>query len=146
MPGKHLTGKEVAYAHAKAAMGVSASSIAKDLERSHHTIISHLKKEVNDPAVAEMVELIKKSELNELHEIGAKSRAILNQYLDEILANERQINPIAVTCILDRTNTQKVTLQSNTPVIFDTRANAAVAKATKARIEVLEAELRDAGV
>ncbi|HIE65201.1 MAG: hypothetical protein ABGX83_00170 [Nitrospira sp.] len=146
MPGKKLNKKELAYAKVMVDLGHSPTSVANSLGRSHHTVITHLQKECDDPAVAQMVELIKKSELNELHAIGFKSRAILNNYLDEILAGERQVNPIAVTAILDRTNNQKVTLQSNTPMIFDARANAAEAKATKGRIEALEAELKAAGV
>ncbi len=51
----------------------------------------------------ELIEKIKSEELAELHLLGGKARAILDNYLDECLEGKREIsNPIPVIAALDR--------------------------------------------
>ena len=102
MPGKKLNKKELAYAKVMTDLGHTPTSVGKTLGRSHKTIISHLKGGCDDPEVERIVALIKESELSQLQIIGFKSRIILNNYLDAILLGEKEVNPIAVCAISDR--------------------------------------------
>jgi len=137
-----MTKKEKAYAHAMYASGHNPTKIASSLGRNNKTVSSTLQKKIDDPDLLEMISLIKKSELSELHEVGYKARRILNEYLDAVLRGDKEPNVISVTAVLDRTFQQRRLLEGEATVIFDAKASAAEIRASKARIAELEAELQ----
>ena len=84
-------------------LGNSPSAIAKQMERSHNTVIKYLNSDVYDnPELQELVSIISKRECQELTVIGSKARACQHKYLDAVLSGEKEPNPIAVTAIADR--------------------------------------------
>ena len=76
--------KELARIKVLSDLGESASSIAKRMGRSHHTIGKYLKTDVFlDPTIQEILTTIKEKELSDLHLLGAKARGTLHRLLDE---------------------------------------------------------------
>ena len=142
MKGKRLNKKELAFAKVMTELGHTPSAVAKVLGRSHHTIIVHLQQTCDDPEVSKMVELIKRSELQELQTIGWKSRTILNDYLDRIILGEKEANPISVTAILDRTFQQKRLLEGSATQRIDIHAVAESADDLSKRLAELQEERR----
>ncbi len=107
------TKEELANMKALSDSGLSASSIATRMGKSHVTVMKYLRTQEYwmEPEIQELIDRIKKRELSELHGIGGKARAILNNYLDECLDGTTKVNPISVTAILDRTFTQRSLLE-----------------------------------
>ncbi len=104
---------ELAYFKVLSDQGMTPNAIGKLIGRDPKTVSKYLSQEITDPEVERMVELIRKAELSQLHQIGLKSRVILIDYLDSVLAGEREVNPISVTAILDRTFTQRRLLEGS---------------------------------
>ena len=104
---------ELAYFKVLSDQGMTPNAIGKLIGRDPKTVSKYLSQEITDPEVERMVELIRQAELSQLHQIGLKSRIILIDYLDSVLAGEREVNPISVTAILDRTFTQRRLLEGS---------------------------------
>ena len=114
MPGKKPTKSEIAKMIVLHGMGRSPTCIAGELERSHHTVLKYLRRaDFSDPEILKYIDKVKKSELAELQGIGGKARAILNDYLDDVLDGKREPQPIPITAVLDRTFTQKRLLEGS---------------------------------
>ena len=104
---------ELAYFKVLSDQGMTPNAIGVMMGRDPKTVSKYLSQEITDPEVERMVELIRKAELSQLYQIGLKSRVILIDYLDSVLAGEREVNPISVTAILDRTFTQRRLLEGS---------------------------------
>ena len=104
-----LTKPQIAQMKVQADMGYSTYAISKEMGIDWHTAKAYLMKydTLSDPDIKNMVDIIKKRELNDLHAIGAKSRVVLNQYLDDVLDGKKEPNPISITVIVDRTFQQR---------------------------------------
>jgi len=84
VPGKKPNRKELARMKVMYDLGVTPTTIAGKLGRSHHTVIKYLQSEVyNDPSIKEIVEKIRDKELDDLYLLGAKARQRLHDLLDE---------------------------------------------------------------
>ena len=144
MPKKRPDKRELAKMRVLYDLGQSPSSIAKSLGKSHHTIIKYLRRaNFSDPEVQRLMEMIKSSELAELHGIGGKARAILNDYLDDVLEGIRQPQPIPITAILDRTFTQKRLLEGSSTQNIDFPGLRMEAEDRRKRLAKLQKELKN---
>jgi hypothetical protein len=129
MPRLRPNKKELAKMKVMSDLGQSPSAIAKSLGRSHHTVIKYLRRaDFSDPQVQNFIEKIKNCELAELHGIGGKARAILNDYLDGVLDGIREPQPIPITAILDRTFNQRRLLEGTSTQNIDLHAMVAFVK------------------
>ena len=107
MPGKKPTKKELATMKVMHEIGESPTAIARRLGRSHNTVIKYLESDVfNDPDIGELVERIRKKEVEDLYLLGAKGRQRLHELLDQ--GNSKMIETIA---LVDRTFQQRRLLE-----------------------------------
>lgn len=107
MPGTRPTKKELARMKVMHEIGESPTAIARRLGRSHNTIIKYLESDVfNDPDIGELVERIRKKEVEDLYLLGAKGRQRLHELLDQ--GNSKMIETIA---LVDRTFQQRRLLE-----------------------------------
>jgi len=84
MPGTRPNKKELARMKALQEIGITPTSIARKMGRSHHTVIKYLDSDVyNDPDIRSLVDRIKEKEINDLYLLGAKARHRLHKLLDE---------------------------------------------------------------
>jgi hypothetical protein len=106
--GRRPDKKELARIKAMTDFGIRPTPIAKKIGRSHHMVIKYLNlpEIFEDSEVKELVETIKKKELDDLYLIGAKAR----KRLHEILDNEKP-KPIEATAIMDRSFQQRRLLE-----------------------------------
>lgn len=139
---RRIDKRELATMKVLAEMGETPSAIAKQIGKSHHTTICYLKEKTevfNDPEVKKLIEVIKQKELDELCLIGKKSRTVLNNYLDDCLAGEKQPNPIAIVAIQDRSFQQRRLLENEATQIFDISRHAELeVKAKKLAERIIE--------
>ncbi len=93
-------------------MGLTPNSIGKRTGFDPKTVRAYLSSEVYaDPDIQQMIELIKGRELNDLHLIGGKARAVLNGYLDSVMRGDKEPNPVAIVAIQDRSFQQRRLLE-----------------------------------
>lgn len=93
-------------------MGLTPNAIGKRTGYDGKTVRAYLSSEVYaDPDIQQMIELIKGKELNDLHLIGGKARAVLNGYLDSVMRGEKEPNPVAIVAIQDRSFQQRRLLE-----------------------------------
>ena len=84
MPGKRPTKNELAKMKVMSDVGLTPTTIAGKLGKSHHTVIKYLQSDVyTDPSIGEIVERIKEKETQDLWLLGAKGRQRLHELLDE---------------------------------------------------------------
>ena len=88
--------------------GQTAHAISQQVGRDHKTVMKYLQSPVyeSDAGLGEMVELIKKRELEDLYLLGAKGRHRLHELLDQ--GKTRMIETIA---LVDRTFQQRRLLE-----------------------------------
>ena len=92
--------------------GISPYTIGKKMGKSNHTVSKYLNSDVyENPELQELVSVISKKECQELTLIGSKARACQHIYLDAVLNGKKEVNPIAVTAIGDRTFQQRRLLE-----------------------------------
>lgn len=107
MPGTKPTKKELARMKVMQEIGESPTAIARRLGRSHNTVIKYLESDVfNDPDIGELVERIRKKEVEDLYLLGAKGRQRLHELLDR--GDSKMIETIA---LVDRTFQQRRLLE-----------------------------------
>ena len=88
-------------------LGQCPTAIAKELGRSHNTVIKFLESDVyNDPAISGIVEKIKENEINDLYLLGAKGRKRLHELVDK--GDSKMIETIA---LVDRVFQQRRLLE-----------------------------------
>lgn len=93
-------------------MGLTPNAIGKRTGYDPKTVRAYLASEVySDPEIKQMIELIKGKELNDLHLIGGKARAVLNGYLDSVMRGDKEPNPVAIVAIQDRSFQQRRLLE-----------------------------------
>jgi len=133
-------------------MGKSPTRIAKETERSHHTVIKYISNiNFKDPEIQALISRIKEAELNELEKIGGLARSILIDYLFQVFEGKKEPNPISVTAILDRTFTQKRLLlgQSTENIDLGAKINQikealdSCGRAIEEDLKLLESPVRD---
>ncbi len=113
MPGRRPNKKELARMKVMYDLGVTPSTIAGKLGKSHHTIIKYLQSDVfTDPTIKEIVEKIRETELNDLYLLGAKGR----QRLHELLDSEKEVQMIPTIALVDRTFQQRRLLEGRSNV------------------------------
>ena len=124
--------KELAQFKAMSDLGLTANAIGVKTGRDPKTIRKYLQSDVyNDPAVMELVHLIKEKEINDLYLIGAKARHRINELLDE-----GNTKPIETVAIMDRTFQQRRILEGkSTENIFQLHADIAAIKKLQAELE-----------
>ncbi len=92
--------------------GLSPNAIGKRTGRDPKTVRKYLASDVYfDPEINSLVNLLKEKEIEDLIIITGKTRAALNNYLDQVLDGEKQPNPIAICAIQDRCFTQRQLLE-----------------------------------
>ncbi len=107
MPGTRPTKKELAKMKVANELGVTPTAIARQMKKSHHTVIKYLQSEVyNDPGLTKLVDKIRENETNDLYVLGAKGRSRLHELLDE--GKSQMIPTIA---LVDRTFQQRRLLE-----------------------------------
>jgi hypothetical protein len=100
--------KELAQMKVMSELGVLPTTIAKKMGKSHHTVIKYLKLDIfNDPEIQNLIEIIKKSEKDDLYLLGAKSRKRLHELLDK-----GDTKAIETTAIMDRSFQQRRILEN----------------------------------
>jgi predicted transcriptional regulator len=89
-------------------MGETYKSIARMLGRSNHTVKKYLNSEayLTDPAVKELVAVLKAKEIEDLRLLGGKARAKLHGLLDG-----DKVKIIEVTAVMDRSFQQRRLLE-----------------------------------
>ncbi len=113
MPGRRPTKKELAKMKVMYDLGVTPTTIAGKLGKSHHTIIKYLQSDVfTDPTIKAIVEKIRDTELNDLYLLGAKGR----QRLHELLDSEDKVQMIPTIALVDRTFQQRRLLEGRSTV------------------------------
>jgi len=106
--------KELAQFKVMFDAGITANQIGETMNRSHNTVAKYLyRADFSDPEILKFIDKVKKSELAELQGIGGKARAILNDYLDDVLDGTRAPQLIPIVATLDRTFTQKRLLEGS---------------------------------
>ena len=101
--------------------GESATSIAQQLGRSHHTVKKWLTSEAyTDPEINAMVEEIKAAERADLYVLNAKARAHLHVLLDS-----GTMKPIETIALQDRSFQQRQLLEGKPTEIMSIRSVAA---------------------
>ena len=107
MPGTRPTKKQLAEMKVANELGVTPTAIARQMGKSHHTVIKYLQSEVyNDPSITKLVDKIRENEVNDLYVLGAKGRSRLHELLDE--GKSQMIPTIA---LVDRTFQQRRLLE-----------------------------------
>jgi predicted transcriptional regulator len=87
-------------------LGHTPTKIAKEMGRSHHTVIAHLRTDLlEDPEVKALVKVLIEQELQDLTLINAKAREVLHRSLDEWLEGRKPLpqNIIPIIACIDRT-------------------------------------------
>lgn len=89
-------------------LGESYRSIGRMLNRSNHTVKKYLNSEayLKDPAVQELVEVLKAKEIEDLTLLGAKARAKIHELLEG-----DKVKIIEATAVMDRSFQQRRLLQ-----------------------------------
>jgi len=105
------TKRELAQWKVMQESGLSANSISKQAGRDHKTVMKYLKSSVydEDEKLKELVETIKKREIEDLYLLGAKGRKRLHDLIDQ--GDSKMIETIA---LVDRTFQQRRLLEGNT--------------------------------
>ncbi len=112
MPGKRPTKNELAKMKVMSDVGLTPTTIAGKLGKSHHTVIKYLQSDVyTDPSIGKMIERIKEKETQDLYVLGAKGRQRLHELLDE--GKAQMIPTIA---LVDRTFQQRRLLEGKSNV------------------------------
>lgn len=113
------TKPELAVLKVMSELGHTTKAISRATGKDPKTIKKYLQSDVYlDPDLQHIIAEIKGREIEQLTLIDAKARTILNNYLDECLAGDREPNPISVTAILDRTFTQRRLLEDKSTSIL----------------------------
>ncbi|MBZ0221262.1 MAG: hypothetical protein K8I01_12625 [Candidatus Methylomirabilis sp.] len=131
-------------------MGLTPNAIGKRTGFDSKTVRAYLSSEVYaDPDIQQMIELIKGKELNDLHLIGGKARAVLNGYLDSVMRGEKEPNPVAIVAIQDRSFQQRRLLEGLSTENIGVKGLVAhiqtEIEVIRKRKEELLSELEDAG-
>ena len=112
MPGKRPTRLELAKMKVMSDVGLTPTTIAGKLGKSHHTVIKYLQSDVyTDPSIGEIVERIKEKETQDLWLLGAKGRQRLHELLDE--GKSQMIPTIA---LVDRAFQQRRLLEGKSTI------------------------------
>ncbi len=112
MPGKRPTKNELAKMKVMSDVGLTPTTIAGKLGKSHHTVIKYLQSDVyTDPSIGKMIERIKEKETQDLWLLGAKGRQRLHELLDE--GKAQMIPTIA---LVDRTFQQRRLLEGKSTI------------------------------
>ncbi len=112
MPGKRPTKNELAKMKVMSDVGLTPTTIAGKLGKSHHTVIKYLQSDVyTDPSIGEIVERIKEKETQDLWLLGAKGRQRLHELLDE--GKSQMIPTIA---LVDRAFQQRRLLEGKSTI------------------------------
>lgn len=122
-------------------MGQTPTAAAKVVGIDHHTALSYIRDRAavfEDREIKAMINRLKQAELDQLTTITGKARLILDQYLDDVMAGEREANPISVTAILDRTFQQRRLVEGASTVNVSLRS---VAEQAAQRLAEIEAEI-----
>jgi len=108
MPGTRPTKKQLAEMKVANELGVAPTAIARQMGKSHHTVIKYLQSEVyTDPSIAKLVVQIREKEVNDLYLLGAKGRARLHEMLDD----GQKLQMIPTIALVDRTFQQRRLLE-----------------------------------
>ncbi len=108
MPGTRPTKKQLAEMKVANELGVTPTAIARQMGKSHHTVIKYLQSEVyTDPSIAKLVVQIREKEVNDLYLLGAKGRARLHEMLDD----GAKLQMIPTIALVDRTFQQRRLLE-----------------------------------
>lgn len=107
------TKREIAEIKVLHNIGYSENAIGQMIGKSNHTIKKYLNSELlNDNQVKKMIDRITAKEVADLNVIGLKSRQCQHIYLNAVLDGKKEVNPIAVTAIGDRTSRQRRLLEN----------------------------------
>ncbi len=108
MPGTRPTKKQLAEMKVANELGVTPTAIARQMGKSHHTVIKYLQSEVyNDPGITKLVDKIRENETNDLYVLGAKGRARLHEMLDD----GEKLQMIPTIALVDRVFQQRRLLE-----------------------------------
>lgn len=134
------TKTEIAEMIVRSDMGYSHFAIGKAMERSQNTVKKYLETadHSQDAMIAQLIEQIKRKELDELTLLGAKARARLNDLLDE-----GKTKPIETCAIMDRTFQQRRLLEGQSTANISYADMARRAEDIGAEIAKLKAKLGD---
>jgi len=134
------TKKELAQYKALNDMGLTPNAIAVRAGRDPKTVRKYLQSEAyNDPEIMQMVDLIKKKEVNDLHLLGAKARKRLHELLDE-----GKTKTIETVALMDRSFQQRRLLEGqSTENITKVHANLAVIRQIMAEKRLMKGDLKD---
>ena len=112
MPGTKPSKGELAQMKVLSDAGNSPNAIARRIGRDRKTVAKYLQSDVfQNEDIKYLVALLKEKEIEDLILISGKTRAALNNYLDQVLEGEKQPNPIAIVAIQDRCFTQRQLLE-----------------------------------
>ena len=107
MPGKKPNKNELAKMKVMYDLGVSPTTIAGKLGKSHHTVIKYLQSDVyTDPSIGEIIGRIKEKETEDLYLLGAKARMNLHNQADA-----GKMRPIENIALMDRVFQQRRLLE-----------------------------------
>ena len=134
------TKKELAQYKALNDMGLTPNAIAVRAGRDPKTVRKYLQSEAyNDPEIMQMVDLIKKKEVNDLHLLGAKARKRLHELLDE-----GKTKTIETVALMDRSFQQRRLLEGqSTENITKVHADLAVIRQIMAEKRLMKGDLKD---
>ena len=112
MPGRKPTKKDLAKMKVMSDLGVTPTTIAGKLGKSHHTVIKYLQSDVyTDPSIGEIIERIKEKETEDLYLLGAKARMNLHNQADA-----GKMRPIENIALMDRVFQQRRLLEGRSTV------------------------------
>lgn len=128
MPGTKPNKKELAQMKALSELGITPTTIARRMGKSHHTVIKYLNSEVfNNPDIRALVDQIKEKEIDDLYLLGAKARKRLHELLDE-----GDTKAIETTAVMDRTFQQRRLLEGQST------SNIAISEVDQRRREIAQ--------
>jgi len=108
MPGTRPTKKQLAEMKIANELGVTPTAIARQMRKSHHTVIKYLQSDCyTDPSITKLVTKIRDNETNDLYVLGAKGRSRLHEMLDD----GEKLQMIPTIALVDRTFQQRRLLE-----------------------------------
>ena len=112
MPGGKPNKNELAKMKVMYDLGVTPTTIAGKLGKSHHTVIKYLQSDVyTDPSIGKIIERIKEKETEDLYLLGAKARMNLHNQADA-----GKMRPIENIALMDRVFQQRRLLEGKSSV------------------------------
>lgn len=141
MPREKPKKSELARFRVLQELGHTPNAIGNITGRDPKTVRKWLQSEVyQDPELQKLIDIIKNKEVEQLTLITGKARAVLEQYLNDVLMGNKEPNPISVTAIMDRAFQQVRILEGKSTANISIHSH--VQEATKILNE-LKASLND---